>query len=235
MNGNKASISTLVQTINDGQLPSSTEVVVAPPSIYMQLTRDTLRKDVSVAVQNCHCETKGAFTGEISPEMALDMGAGWVVLGHSERRHVFGEKDELIGRKVKHALAAGLKVIACVGEKLSDREEGCTKEVVFRQTAAIAENVTDWQSVVIAYEPVWAIGTGRTASPQQAQEVHVELRQWLNTNVSSDVAGSTRIIYGGSVNAGNCNELGKEADVDGFLVGGASLKPDFLTICSVTK
>lgn len=130
-------------------------------------------------------------------DMIKDLGATWVVLGHSERRHVFGESDELIGQKVAHALAEGLGVIACIGEKLDEREAGITEKVVFEQTKVIADNVKDWSKVVLAYEPVWAIGTGKTVTPQQAQEVHEKLRGWLKSNVSDAVAQSARIIYGG--------------------------------------
>merc|ERR1712168_641565 len=152
----------------------------------------------------------------------------------SERRNVFGESDELIGQKVAHALDSGLKLIPCIGEKLEEREADKTEEVVFRQMKHIAENVKDWNRVVLAYEPVWAIGTGKTASPAQAQEVHAQLRGWLKDNVSADVAASTRIIYGGSVTAGTAAELASQPDIDGFLVGGASLKPDFVTIINAS-
>ncbi len=127
-------------------------------------------------------------------------------------------------------MKSGLKVIACVGEKLEEREAGNTTNVVFSQLKSIADSIQDWQNVVIAYEPVWAIGTGKTATPQQAQEVHIEIRNWLSKNVSKSVADTTRIIYGGSVTAKNCKELAKEVDIDGFLVGGASLKPEFYEI-----
>ncbi|XP_055136835.2 triosephosphate isomerase isoform X2 [Symphalangus syndactylus] len=190
---------------------------------------------IAVAAQNCYKVTNGAFTGEISPGMIKDCGATWVVLGHSERRHVFGESDELIGQKVAHALAEGLGVIACIGEKLDEREAGITEKVVFEQTKVIADNVKDWSKVVLAYEPVWAIGTGKTATPQQAQEVHEKLRGWLKSNVSDAVAQSTRIIYGGSVTGATCKELASQADVDGFLVGGASLKPEFVDIINAKQ
>jgi triosephosphate isomerase len=167
--------------------------------------------------------------------MLLDIGCNWVILGHSERRNVFGETDKLIAEKVGYALSVGVKVIACIGELKEEREKGETEAVVSRQLQAIAAEVKDWSSVVIAYEPVWAIGTGLTATPDQAQDVHLFLRKWLTDNISPQVGQSTRIIYGGSVNAGNCGELAKKPDVDGFLVGGASLKPDFVTIVNARQ
>ncbi|KAM3858099.1 triosephosphate isomerase [Diretmus argenteus] len=230
MNGSKGSLEELVTTLNTASLHDQTEVVCGAPSIYLDFARSHLDARISVAAQNCYKVAKGAFTGEISPAMIKDCGAEWVILGHSERRHVFGESDELIGQKVSHALESDLGVIACVGEKLEEREAGTTEEVVFAQTQAIADNVKDWGKVVLAYEPVWAIGTGKTASPDQAQEVHEKLRAWLRANVSGDVADSLRIIYGGSVTAANCKELASQSDVDGFLVGGASLKPEFVDI-----
>jgi len=230
MNGSKKSIDDLVKLLNEKGINPNAEVVVAPPAIYLDYVRQKLDSHIGVAAQNCYKADKGAFTGDISAEMIKDVGVNWVVLGHSERRHVFGESDQLIGDKVAHALAAGLSIIPCVGEKLEEREAGHTEEVVFRQTKAIADKVTDWSRVVIAYEPVWAIGTGKTASPAQAQEVHKKLRDWLAANVSADVAQHLRILYGGSVTGDNCRELGSQADVDGFLVGGASLKPEFITI-----
>ena len=133
---------------------------------------------------------------------------------------------------MKFALESGLGVIACIGEKLDEREAGKTEEVVFRQMDAIKGSVSDWSKVVVAYEPVWAIGTGKTATPEQAQDVHAALRKWLASNVNESVAQSTRIIYGGSVTGGNAKELAKKGDIDGFLVGGASLKPEFIDICN---
>jgi len=230
MNGSKSAIDGIVKSINEGGVNPNTEVVVAPPALYLDYTRQKLNTDIGVAAQNCYKVEKGAFTGDISPAMIKDIGCGWVILGHSERRHVFGESDQLIGEKVAHALAAGLSIIPCVGEKLEEREAGKTEDVVFTQTKAIADNVTDWSRVVLAYEPVWAIGTGKVATPAQAQEIHQKLRQWLNDKVSPTVASSVRILYGGSVNAGNCQELAKQPDIDGFLVGGASLKPEFNNI-----
>lgn len=235
MNGRKKCLGELICTLNAANVPAGTEVVCAPPTAYIDFARQKLDPKIAVAAQNCYKVTNGAFTGEISPGMIKDLGATWVVLGHSERRHVFGESDELIGQKVSHALAEGLGVIACIGEKLDEREAGITEKVVFEQTKVIADNVKDWSKVVLAYEPVWAIGTGKTATPQQAQEVHEKLRGWLKSNVNDGVAQSTRIIYGGSVTGATCKELASQPDVDGFLVGGASLKPEFVDIINAKQ
>jgi len=235
MNGDKGSIDGIIKGLNEGTLDPNTEVVVAPPSCYLEYTRGKLRKEVAVASQNCHDKASGAFTGEISPGMVKDCGGAWVILGHSERRHVFGESNDLIGSKVKFAQEQGLSLIPCIGEKLEEREAGKTEEVCFNQMKYIADNVQNWSTVVLAYEPVWAIGTGKTATPDQAQEVHKALRAWLAKNVSQEVANKTRILYGGSVNGNNCKELAGKPDVDGFLVGGASLKPEFVTIINARK
>eukprot|EP00914_Ancora_sagittata_P023815 GHVO01047114.1.p1 GENE.GHVO01047114.1~~GHVO01047114.1.p1 ORF type:complete len:250 (-),score=37.13 GHVO01047114.1:151-900(-) len=230
MNGNKASMDGIVSFLNEGGCNPKTEVVVSPPAPYLDYVRQKLDKRIGVSAQNCYKAEKGAFTGDISPGMIKDLGCEWAILGHSERRHVFGESNQLIGEKTAFALQAGLKIIPCVGEKIEEREAGKTEEVVFSQTKAIADNVKDWSKVVIAYEPVWAIGTGKTASPAQAQEIHAKLRTWIKDNVSADVAKSVRILYGGSVSAANCRELAQQPDIDGFLVGGASLKPEFVQI-----
>ncbi|KAM9326209.1 triosephosphate isomerase [Gastrophryne carolinensis] len=230
MNGDKKSLGELIDTLNGAKVNCETEVVCGAPTIYLDFARQKLDAKFEVAAQNCYKVPKGAFTGEISPAMIKDVGAGWVILGHSERRHVFGESDELIGQKVAHALSEGVGVIACIGEKLDQREAGITDKIVAEQTRIIADNVKDWSKVVLAYEPVWAIGTGKTATPQQAQEVHAKLREWLKTHVSDSVAQSVRIIYGGSVTGGTCKELASQQDIDGFLVGGASLKPEFIEI-----
>jgi triosephosphate isomerase len=232
LNGSQSSLKTLVEGLNQGNLDSNVEIVVSPPFVYLDQVRKAVRKDVAVAGQNCYSKASGAFTGEVAPEMLKDIGIEWVILGHSERREIFKEADDEIGLKVAHALKAGLKVMACIGEKLEEREADKTTEVVVRQLAAIAKHVSDWTNVVIAYEPVWAIGTGKVATPDQAQEVHKNIRAWLKENLSAEVAEATRIMYGGSVNGGNAATLAKEEDIDGFLVGGASLKPEFVTICN---
>lgn len=221
-----------MSTLNEGQVPPPdvVEVVVSPPFVFLPLVKNLLRPDFHVAAQNCWVKKGGAFTGEVSAEMLVNLGIPWVILGHSERRQILNETNEFVGEKVAYALSKGLKVIACVGETLEQRESGTTVEVVAAQTKAIAERVSNWADVVLAYEPVWAIGTGKVATPAQAQEVHFELRKWFHANISPEVAATIRIIYGGSVNGANSKELAVQPDVDGFLVGGASLKPEFIDI-----
>lgn len=235
MNGNKAALTTIIQNINTTEYSAEdVEVVVGAPAIYLDFCHGLADSSkVAVSAENIHNVAKGAFTGEISADMLNDIGIGYTILGHSERRHVFLETDELIASKVTYALSKGLKVIACIGEKLDEREAGNTFSVNERQLDSISKSLPGeaaWEKVVIAYEPVWAIGTGKVATPAQAQEVHDFLRNWLSKNVSESVAMNTRIIYGGSVNAKNCQELASQGDVDGFLVGGASLKPEFSDI-----
>ncbi|KAJ2712994.1 Triosephosphate isomerase, cytosolic [Coemansia spiralis] len=233
MNGTTAAIKSLVATFNAAAMPASgVEVVVGAPYVYIPLVADGLRKDWAVAGENCYVSASGAFTGEISPEMLKDVGASWVILGHSERRNIIGESDSFVAEKVVKALEAKLKVVLCVGELLEQREAGTTQAVIDRQLDAVSAAVSaaDWANIVIAYEPVWAIGTGKVATPEQAQDVHAAIRKYLAAVVSADVAAKTRITYGGSVSAKNCQELAQKPDVDGFLVGGASLKPEFIDI-----
>lgn len=236
-NGTKDSISKLVSDLNGATLENDVDVVVAPPFVYIDQVKSSLTDRVEISGQNAWVGKGGAFTGEISAEQLIDVGCKWVILGHSERRHIIGEDNEFIGKKAAYALSQNLKVIACIGEKLEEREAGKTFEVCFQQLKAFADSISSWTDVVIAYEPVWAIGTGKVATPLQAQEVHVAVRDWLKKNISPEVASATRIIYGGSVNGSNCAELAKQEDIDGFLVGGASLKgPEFATIVnSVTS
>ena len=182
----------------------------------------------------------GAFTGELSAEMLVDAGIKWTLTGHSERRVGFGypgETSEVVGVKTKNAVDAGMSVMACIGEMLADRQNGTTMKVCSEQLEWIKKALKeeDWKKVVIAYEPVWAIGTGVTASPKQAQDTHADIRAWLSKHVSAKVAAETRILYGGSATAANCNELYSQPDINGFLVGGASLKPEFVQIINCTK
>jgi triosephosphate isomerase len=231
-NGTQDSISKLIAQFNTAKIspPNSVDVVIAPSFLHINLVKSTLRPDFKIAAQNCYTDN-GAFTGEVSPELLKDFGVEWVIIGHSERRHVFGEGDKLIGTKTQKARNAGLGVILCLGETLQERDAGKTLAVIIRQLQAFAQSINDWTDrVVIAYEPVWAIGTGKTATAQQAQQVHKEIRKWLSVNISTKVADRTRIIYGGSVKPENCQELFDQEDVDGFLVGGASLQPNFVNI-----
>lgn len=211
--------------------PARVEVVVAPAQLHISTVQEALAgTNVQVAAQNTSLYNNGAYTGELSAQMAVDSAINWVILGHSERRHVFGETDDVVALKTKLALEHGLNVMACIGEKLDERESNKTDEVNARQLAAIRKHVDDWSKIVVAYEPVWAIGTGKTASPEQAQEAHESVRAWLAKNVSKEAAEKTRILYGGSVTDANAATLIKKPDVDGFLVGGASLKPAFKEI-----
>ncbi|MCO5557220.1 hypothetical protein L7F22_010780 [Adiantum nelumboides] len=232
-NGTKDSIAKLVGDLNGAKLEDDVEVIVAPPFIYISQVKDALTAPIQISAQNSWVGKGGAFTGEISAEQLKDIGCEWVILGHSERRHVIGETSEFTGKKAAYALSQNLKVIACVGEKLEEREAGKTFDICYEQLKAFADAVPSWDNIVIAYEPVWAIGTGKVATPQQAQEVHAAIRDWMGKNVSSEAAKAVRIIYGGSVNGANCAELAKKEDIDGFLVGGASLKgAEFTTICN---
>jgi len=231
MNATRSQIDTLANTLNSIPFDvSKIEVVAAPISLHLDYVRSKLDKKIGVAAQNCHAKSSGAYTGEISAEQLQDFGINWVILGHSERRSLFHESSELIAEKTQHALAVGLKVILCCGESEQEREAGNTTEVVFAQLQAVSGLVKDWANIVIAYEPVWAIGTGKVATPEQAQEVHAQIRGWLKKHVSDQAATSTRIIYGGSVNGANSSSLSMQTDIDGFLVGGASLKPEFKDI-----
>ncbi|KAF8552777.1 triose phosphate isomerase [Imleria badia] len=228
----------IIDILNQADLDPSTEVVIAPPALYLVPLKSLVRKEIQLAAQNCYFKTSGAFTGEISPTQLVDVGIPYVILGHSERRTLFHETSELVGNKTKAALDASLKVILCVGETLAEREAERTTEVVNAQLQAVVDVLREasyWSNIVVAYEPVWAIGTGKVATAAQAQEAHAEIRQFLKAGVSESVAETTRVIYGGSVTAANCKELATQPDVDGFLVGGASLKPEFVDIINANR
>ncbi|UNI14064.1 Triose-phosphate isomerase [Purpureocillium takamizusanense] len=229
MNGSLSSIKEIVNNLNNATLDATVEVVVAPPALYLLQVREALRSGIEVAAQNVFDKPNGAYTGEISVEQLKDSKIHWTILGHSERRTILRESDEIVASKTKYATENGVSVIWCCGESLEEREAGRTVEVVTRQLEALKAKISDWSRIVIAYEPIWAIGTGKVATTEQAQEVHKAIRGWL-TGVSAKVADETRILYGGSVNEKNCGELSKQPDIDGFLVGGASLKPAFIDI-----
>ncbi|KAL0958955.1 hypothetical protein HGRIS_014267 [Hohenbuehelia grisea] len=230
--GSREQKQALVKLLNEAQLDPNTEVVIAPPSLYLLPLKETIRKEIQVSAQNCYFKESGAFTGEISPTQLADAGIPYVILGHSERRTLFHETSAVVAQKTVAALAAGLRVVLCVGETLKERETGETDKVVQEQLEAVVKQIkeSDWSKIVIAYEPVWAIGTGKVATSAQAQETQAAVRAYLTKAVSQGVADATRIIYGGSVTAANCKELATQPDVDGFLVGGASLKPEFVDI-----
>jgi triosephosphate isomerase len=198
-----------------------------PPSVAITAAAEVAqgREDVTIGAQNVHWEPKGAFTGELSIPLVKEAGARVTLIGHSERRHLFGETDEQVGRKLAAAIKAGLTPLVCVGETLAERESGRTEQVVTRQVGALLQRIgsSDWERVVLAYEPVWAIGTGRNATPDDAAQVHGLIRFELGRR---GVAGRVPILYGGSVNLGNVLELLARVELDGVLVGGASLDPD---------
>jgi triosephosphate isomerase len=203
------------------------DVAVCPPSVYLAAVSSVVNDSpVGLGGQNMYHEAEGAFTGEVSAAMLLDVGCQYVILGHSERRHILGEADDAINKKTLAALDAGLTPIVCVGETLDQREAGKTSDVVTGQfDGSLAGLSADQMTqVVIAYEPVWAIGTGKVATPEQAEEVHGDLRTLMASRYNSDVADQVRIQYGGSVKPENASELLQKENIDGALVGGASLK-----------
>lgn len=226
MHGSRAAIAELLAGLQR-QLPplSGTDVAICPPFVYLAWVSERMPEKVVLGAQNVACETQGAFTGEVAAPMLQDMGCHYVIVGHSERRSLFGETDAQVSRKVELALKHGLTPIVCVGETLAQREAGETLAVIGAQLDA----VRGFNGIVVAYEPVWAIGTGRTATPDQAQEVHAFIRGRLDVT-------ETQILYGGSVKADNAAELFTRPDIDGALVGGASLNADeFAAICRAAE
>ncbi|OCB86982.1 triosephosphate isomerase [Sanghuangporus baumii] len=231
----------LVETLAAADLDPNVDVVIAPPALYVIPTAELLKAKgnsfVKVAAQNCYIKSSGAFTGETSPAQLADAEIPYVILGHSERRTLFHETSAFVAQKTKAAIDTGLSVILCIGETLAEREAGTTLAVVEEQLNAVVPllSAEEWSKIVIAYEPVWAIGTGKVATAAQAQEVHAAIRNFLSKAVSPSVAENTRIIYGGSVSEKAAPELASQPDIDGFLVGGASLKPEFIAIVNVLR
>lgn len=235
MNGSREQavelVSELIQGLDDHV---SCEIAICPPFVYLaDATRELRGSGIALGAQDVCAEEPGAFTGEVAAEMLCDFDCTYVIVGHSERRGIYGESDALVARKFMAAQKHGLKPILCVGETLAEREAGETLAVVERQLRAVLEvaGIESFARAVVAYEPVWAIGTGHTATPEQAQEVHAMLRRVLATE-DGTIADSIRLLYGGSVKASNAAELFAMADIDGGLIGGASLDAgQFLSIC----
>jgi triosephosphate isomerase len=233
--GNWKMFKTVAETMNffDGFLPlvkdaSHCEIVVAPPFTALAAAfAASAGTSVSISAQDVYWEKEGAFTGEVSIPMLIDAGCKYTIIGHSERRQFFGETDETVNRKVRAAIAGGLQAIVCVGETLAERDAGKAGEVVRRQVRNGLGQLTesDLSPIIVAYEPVWAIGTGRTATPETAAEMHGEIRKTIGETWGGKVSAATRILYGGSVKPNNIQELMRREDIDGALVGGASLDP----------
>jgi triosephosphate isomerase (TIM) len=238
MHGTRAESATLIDAIIAGLPEDSAQCVLCPPFVYLSEAWRLLRGgSVALGAQDVCAETQGAFTGEVSAAMLKDVGCQFVLVGHSERRALYGEDCLIVARKFAAALSRGLTPILCVGEQLAEREAGRTEEVVASQLDAVTGlcGVPALAAAVIAYEPVWAIGTGRTATPGQAQEMHEFIRQRM-AGQDAKIAAEVRILYGGSVKAGNARELFAMPDVDGGLIGGASLKADeFLSIVAAAS
>jgi triosephosphate isomerase len=219
-----------LQELKDGlPNPLQAEVIIAPPFTGLQVVgQEILNSPIQLSAQNVHWAEEGAYTGEISPRMLKDVGCTYCLIGHSERRHWFGETDAQVHQKLLACLKAGLKPVLCIGETLEEREGGRVQEVLGRQLREAIRGLS-LEAVsqgVMAYEPVWAIGTGRSATPAAAQEVHAFIRAWLKESFNKTVAMGMRIVYGGSVTPGNIRELCLEPDIDGALVGGASLQAE---------
>ncbi|MBS1537947.1 MAG: triose-phosphate isomerase [Bacteroidetes bacterium] len=223
----------LAQNLASHEFPNA-QIVLCPPAVNLAIVAECIEgSKIQLGAQNCYYESKGAFTGEISPEMLVAVGCTYVILGHSERRHIFNETNEMIQKKVIAAVSAGLIPIICIGETLDERKAGKTLSVVETQLRDATRLLFDKGifNIIIAYEPVWAIGTGLSATPEQAEEIHTFIRN-TSTKDFGVITQQIPLLYGGSVNESNAQSLLQKPNIDGFLVGGASLKPEsFLAIC----
>jgi triosephosphate isomerase len=231
MNGSRASITALLGELTGATPETGTEVAVCPAYVHLpQVLELCAASSISVGAQDCSHMQSGAYTGDVASGMLAELGCRWVILGHSERRQYHGESDVLVAAKVAAAVAAGLRPIVCVGETLEQREAGAAQQVVRAQLEGALRGQASLAALVVAYEPVWAIGTGRTATPEQAQDMHECIRSCLGA-IGGVNANATRVLYGGSVKADNAAQLFAQPDIDGALVGGAALvAADFLTI-----
>ncbi|RUO31402.1 triose-phosphate isomerase [Aliidiomarina sanyensis] len=235
LNGDLGLIQKMAEQFANNDVQTAVKVVICPPAVYLKAAEISLAPaQVKVGAQNCAAQSEGAFTGEISARMLRDSGAEYVLIGHSERRALFAEQDAELAKKVVQAQREALIPVFCIGETLEQREAGEVKSVLRGQLeAGLAD--ADFSQLVIAYEPVWAIGTGKTASPEQAQEVHAMVREWV-AEVAPSEAADIQILYGGSVKAENAETLFSQPDIDGGLIGGASLDPvQFDAICKAAK
>ena len=234
MNSSKESVNILIEGILSGMNETSSEVIVCAPFPYLSQVESLIQgSSLMLGAQNLNVNSAGAYTGEVSADMIKDFGAQHVIVGHSERRSLYAETNAIVAEKTKTAIDAGLTPLLCVGESLEDRESGNTEAIVEEQINAVIDliGIESFDQVIIAYEPVWAIGTGLTATPEQAQAVHLFIRSLL-ADSSEKIAKRTPILYGGSMNAGNAADLISCSDIDGGLIGGAALKAeDFLQIC----
>lgn len=233
MNKNRVEAKTLIEEMKPLVADANCDVVICVPFTNLETALEATKgTNIKVGAENCHFEKSGAFTGEISAEMLTEMGVEYVIIGHSERRQYFGETDATVNKRTLAALEAGLKVILCVGEMLEDRERGITAELVAMQTKIALNGVTKemLKNIIIAYEPVWAIGTGKTATAEQANEVNAIIRATVASLYGKDAADALTVQYGGSMNAKNAEELLAQPDVDGGLIGGASLKAEDFSI-----
>lgn len=235
LNGSQSSIKQLIESIRSGASDlTQVAIMVCPPYVYLPQVAELVKgSTIQLGAQNVSEQTSGAFTGEVAADMLKEVGCAYTLIGHSERRAIYGEQDSVLAQKFVAAQKAGLTPVLCVGETLAEREAEQTEAVVQRQLDAVltVAGINAFEQAIIAYEPVWAIGTGRTATPEQAQAVHQFIRQHL-ARLNAQVAQKVRILYGGSVKADNAAELFAMPDIDGGLIGGASLKAqDFLTIC----
>lgn len=234
MNGDLTLVDTMTSELNSVVLNENVNVVICPSFVFLGSLSSKLKNDsIKLGAQNISEHNSGAFTGETSADMLIEMSTTYVIIGHSERRSLFGETNEQIAKKVQFALSKGLKPILCIGESESERTENRTEAVLSQQLQPVIDEIgiEKFKDVVIAYEPVWAIGTGKTASSEMAQETHQFIRQFLSKN-NTEIAEGVSLLYGGSVNAANSKELFAQPDIDGGLIGGASLKVDeFKTIC----
>lgn len=239
MHGSRETNARLIRGLLDGfDVQGVAEMLVCPPFPYLaEVARLLNGSGIQLGAQNCSTEESGAYTGEVAASMLGESGCRYVIVGHSERRELFGETDSTVARKFVAAQSAGLEPILCVGETLAQRDADETRLVIERQVGAVLDvaGVAAFSQAVIAYEPVWAIGTGKTASPEQAQEVHALIRGMIAAG-DDKISGSVRLLYGGSVKSANAAELFAMPDIDGGLVGGASLQAEeFLRICAATK